>query len=71
MPSAVLRRVTTPELLAVLRRQSAAPYHVILWDNRPLRLADVLSLLETSPSQALYFAAPGAVFSDSPGAARN
>ena len=71
MPSSVLRRVTPPELIQVLRRQSAAPYGVILWDGRPLPLAEALALLEASAVEALYFSAPGAVFSASTASSRN
>ena len=44
-------------------RQTAAPFHVIIWDNSPLRLAEALSLLERAPDDAVYYATPERVFS--------
>lgn len=63
MPSQLLRRVSKYQLMAALRRQKAAPFHFILWDNRPIRLADALGQLEREPEDSIYYATPEQVFS--------
>lgn len=63
IPSQLLRRLTKTELLAVLRRHSAAPFHVILWDSRPVRLSEALGWLELQPEDTYFYAAPEHVYS--------
>lgn len=69
MASQVLRRLSRAELLSVLRRNTGAPFHVILWDNRPIRLGEALGLLEGQPEDAYYYASREQVYS-APGLAR-
>ncbi len=63
MASALLRRLNKSQLLEVLRRRTAAPFHVIIWDNSPVRLGDALSRLEDEPDDAVFYAASERVFS--------
>jgi hypothetical protein len=63
MGSQVLRRLTRAQLLTSLQRRSAAPFHVILWDSAPLRLADAVARLERAPEDSYYYASPERVFS--------
>ncbi|HEU5315962.1 MAG TPA: hypothetical protein VFX49_07615 [Chloroflexota bacterium] len=63
MASPLLRRLSKAQLLQSLRRQTAAPFHVIIWDNNPIRLAEALSLLERAPEESAYYATPERVFS--------
>ncbi|HET7769132.1 MAG TPA: hypothetical protein VFN74_10205 [Chloroflexota bacterium] len=63
MSTSVLRRLSKAQLLASLRRETAAPFHVILWDNTPVRLAEALTRLERAPEDAVYYANPNRVFS--------
>ena len=63
MSTPVLRRLSKAQLLASLRRETAAPFHVILWDNTPVRLAEALTRLERAPEDAVYYANPNRVFS--------
>ncbi len=65
MASQVLRRLNKAQLTDSLRRRSAAPFHVIIWDNRPIRLEEALSILERDPDDAVYYAQPERVFSAS------
>ena len=62
MATQVLRRLSRAQLLASLRRETAAPFHVIIWDNSPVRLAEALLRLEGAPEDALYYASPERVF---------
>ena len=62
MSTPVLRRLSKAQLLASLRRETAAPFHVILWDNTPVRLAEALTRLERAPEDAVYYANPNRVF---------
>ncbi len=59
----LLRRLSKPQLMAMLRRHTAAPFHIIIWDNRPVRLGDALGRLERDPDDAFYYATPERVFS--------
>jgi hypothetical protein len=63
MATPVLRRLSKAQLLASLQRETAAPFHVILWDNIPVRLAEALNRLERAPEDAVYYANPNRVFS--------
>ena len=63
MATPVLRRLSKAQLLASLQRETAAPFHVILWDNTPVRLAEALTRLERAPEDAEYYANPNRVFS--------
>ena len=63
MATSVLRRLSKAQLLASLRRETAAPFHVILWDNTPVRLGEALTRLERAPEDAVYYANPNRVFS--------
>jgi hypothetical protein len=63
MPSQLLRRVSKAQLIDSLRRQTAAPFHVIIWDNSPVRLGEALSRLEHEPDDSVYYATPNRVFS--------
>jgi hypothetical protein len=63
MPSQVLRRVSKAQLIESLRRHTAAPFHVIIWDNSPVRLAEALMRLEREPDDSVYYATPNRVFS--------
>jgi hypothetical protein len=63
MASRVLRRVNKAQLLELLRRSTAAPFHTIIWDNRPMRLGDAVGLLERAPDDSFYYANPRRVFS--------
>ena len=62
MATQVLRRLSRAQLLASLRGETAAPFHVIIWDNTPVRLAEALLRLERAPEDALYYASPERVF---------
>ena len=63
MATQLLRRLSKAQLLASLKRETAAPFHVILWDSAPVRLAEALSQLERDPEDAVYYASPDRVFS--------
>ena len=63
MASQLLRRLSKAQLLQALRCQTAAPFHVIIWDNSPVRLAEALLQLERAPDDAVYYATPERVFS--------
>ena len=63
MATQLLRRLNKAQLLASLKRETAAPFHVILWDNTPVRLAEALGRLEHAPEDAVYYANPNRVFS--------
>jgi hypothetical protein len=65
MASQLLRRLSKVQLLQALRRQTAAPFHVIMWDNSPVRLAEALTRVEHAPDDAVYYATPQRVFSTS------
>ena len=65
MASQLLRRLNKGQLLASLRRETAAPFHVILWDNAPVRLAEALLRLERAPEDAVFYANPSRVYSAS------
>jgi hypothetical protein len=62
MASSLLRRLSKAQLTATLLRRTAAPYHVIIWDNRPVRLDEALSILEREPEDAVFYAAPERVY---------
>jgi hypothetical protein len=62
MATQVLRRLNRAQLLASLRSETAAPFHVIIWDNTPVRLAEALLRLERAPEDAAYYASPERVF---------
>ena len=62
MASQLLRRLSKTQLIETLRRQTAAPFHVIIWDNTPVRLAEALSSLERAPDDSVYYATPQRVF---------
>jgi hypothetical protein len=62
MATQVLRRLNRAQLLASLRRETAAPFHVIIWDNTPVRLAEALLRLERASEDAVYYASPERVF---------
>ena len=64
MASRVLRHVSKAQLVALLHRQRGATYHVILWDNQPVRLVDALGHLEQEPEDSYYYVTPDRVFSD-------
>jgi hypothetical protein len=66
MPSHILRRLSKAQLLDRLRRRSAAPFHVIIWDGRPVRLADALTLLERAEDDSYYYATPDRVIPGAP-----
>jgi hypothetical protein len=66
MATPLLRRLSKAQLLASLRRETAAPFHVILWDNTPVRLVEALGRLEHAPEDAVYYANPNRVFSATP-----
>ena len=71
MASRLLRRLNKTQLIAMLRRTSAAPFHTIIWDNRPVRLGEALGQLETAPEDSFYYANVERVFSGAtPAAAR-
>lgn len=59
----LLRRLSKAQLIAMLRRNTAAPFHMIIWDNRPVRLGEALGRLERDPDDAYYYATPERVFS--------
>jgi hypothetical protein len=59
----VLRRLNKVQLLQALQRQTAAPFHVIIWDNSPVQLAEALQRLEHAPDDSMYYATPQRVFS--------
>lgn len=63
MGTQLLRRLSKAQLLASLQRETAAPFHVIMWDNSPVRLAEALTRLERAPEDAEYYASPKRVFS--------
>ncbi len=63
MASQLLRRLNKAQLLASLRRETAAPFHVILWDSAPIRLAEALLRLERAPEDAVFYANPNRVYS--------
>lgn len=63
MASQLLRRLSKTQLLESLRRQTAAPFHVIIWDNTPVRLGEALSRLERAADDTVYYATPQRVFS--------
>jgi hypothetical protein len=65
MASQLLRRLNKAQLIQALRRQTAAPFHVIMWDNSPVRLAEALLRLEHAPDDSVYYATPQRVFSTS------
>jgi hypothetical protein len=66
MTSQVLRRLTKAQLLEALRQLTAAPFHIIMWDNSPVRLSEALTRLHQDPDDAHYYASPGHVFSIQP-----
>lgn len=69
MASRVFRHLSKAQLISVLRRQTGASFHVIMWDNRPVRLSEALGHLELQPDDSFYYATADRVFSD--GAERN
>ena len=63
MVSPLLRRLSTAQLVDALRRQTASPWHVIIWDNRPVRLGEALTRLEHESEDSYFYATPERVFS--------
>lgn len=63
MATRLLRCLSKAQLLASLRGETAAPFHVLLWDNTPVRLAEALLRLERAPEDAVFYATPDRVFS--------
>ena len=63
MATQLLRRLNKAQLLDSLRRETAAPFHIIIWNNTPVRLAEALLRLEHDPEDAVYYANPNRVFS--------
>lgn len=63
MATQLLRRLSKAQLLASLRRETAAPFHIIIWNNTPVRLAEALLRLEHDPEDAVYYVNPKRVFS--------
>ena len=63
MAARLLRRLNKAQLIALLRRTSAAPFHTIMWDNRPVRLGEALGQLERAPDDACFYANIDRVFS--------
>ena len=66
MATQLLRRLSKAQLLASLRRETAAPFHIIIWNNTPVRLAEALLQLEHDPEDAIYYANPKRVFTSNP-----
>ena len=66
MGSPLLRRLSKAQLLASLRRRTAAPFHVIIWDNQPVRLDEALTRTEHAPDDAFFYATPDRVFPGAP-----
>lgn len=62
MASQVLRRLTKTQLAQALHRLTAAPFHVIMWDNKPVRLTEALGRLEQAPDDACYYATSNQVY---------
>ena len=63
MTSPLLRRLSKAQLVDALRRQTASPLHVIIWDNSPVRLGEALTRLEHEPEDSYFYATPERVFS--------
>ncbi|MBI3972194.1 MAG: hypothetical protein HY332_12965 [Chloroflexi bacterium] len=63
MASQLLRRMSKAQLRDALRRKTAAPFHSILWDSRPVRLGEALSRLDRESEDAYFYATPDEVFS--------
>lgn len=63
MASRVLRRLNKAQLLAALRRTTAAPFHTILWDSQPVQLGDAVSRLERAAEDDYFYATASQVFS--------
>ena len=47
----------------MLRRLTAAPFHMILWDNQPVRLSDALGQIDLDPDDTYYYTTRGCVYS--------
>lgn len=65
MASHVLRRMSKAELMTQLSRRNAAPYHPIIWDNRPVRIGDALSTLAGRADDEFFYASKEIVYSAS------
>ncbi|MGI8424789.1 MAG: hypothetical protein ACR2NO_11895 [Chloroflexota bacterium] len=63
MTTELLRHLSKAQLLASLRRETAAPFHIIIWNNTPVRLAEALLRLDRDPEDAEYYASRQRVYS--------